>query len=170
MKKFILTLCILLTNVSVSLAVPVIPSVCFTPGGQCTERIVSAIASAKKSVWVQAYSFTSTPIVKALIDAHQRKLDVRVVLDVSNQTAQYTAATFLMNAGVPVLIDKNHAIAHNKIMIIDGKSVFTGSFNFTQAAQERNAENSLLVRGSVVADYIKNFTVHESHAVKYERK
>jgi len=49
------------------------------------------------------------------------------------------------------MIDANHAIAHNKVMIIDGETVLTGSFNFTKAAQEKNAENLLIIRDAALA-------------------
>jgi Putative peptidoglycan binding domain/PLD-like domain len=32
-----------------------------------------------------------------------------------------------------------------KIIIIDGETVIAGSFNFTKAAQEKNAENLLII-------------------------
>ena len=59
----------------------------------------------------------------------------------ANAAEKYSSADFLANQGVPVVIDANHAIAHNKVMVIDGETVLTGSFNFTKAAQEKNAEN-----------------------------
>jgi phosphatidylserine/phosphatidylglycerophosphate/cardiolipin synthase-like enzyme len=74
---------------------------------------------------------------------------VQAVLDESNNTAKYSAATFLLHAGIPTFIDAKHAIAHNKIIIIDGRTVITGSFNFTKAAEERNAENLLILRDAL---------------------
>src|SRR4029453_2611900 len=106
------------------------------------------LASAQKHVLVQAYAFTSAPIAKALLDAHKRGVDVQVLLDKSNVTAQYSSTTFLTNAAIPVSIDSQHAIAHNKIMIIDDATVITGSFNFTKAAEHANAENLLLLKDS----------------------
>jgi phosphatidylserine/phosphatidylglycerophosphate/cardiolipin synthase-like enzyme len=90
---------------------------------------------------VQAYSFTSAPIAKALLNAHKRGVKVEVILDRSQKTQKYSSATFLYNVGIPVKIDAQHTIAHNKVMIIDGETVITGSFNFTKPADENNAEN-----------------------------
>jgi len=128
-------------------------AVCFTPGGDCTDLIVDQIATAQQQVLVQAYSFTSPEIVKALADAKRRGVDVRVILDKSNtckdggecEKKGAIAAETLADVGVPVMIDHIHGIAHNKVMIIDGMRVITGSFNFTRAAQERNAENLLVI-------------------------
>jgi len=65
-------------------------------------------------------------------------------------------------------IDAKHAIAHNKVMIIDGEAVITGSFNFTKAAEESNAENLLVIRDKKLAErYIKNWQEHERHSEVY---
>jgi phosphatidylserine/phosphatidylglycerophosphate/cardiolipin synthase-like enzyme len=104
------------------------PTVCFTPGGNCTDLIVQAISGANAGILVQAYSFTSTPIAKALLDAHTRGVQVQVILDKSQRTEKYSSADFLANQGVPTMIDANDAISHNKVMVIDGNTVITGSF------------------------------------------
>ena len=83
---------------------------------------------------------------------------------------RYHVAQFLYNAGIPVYIDHKHAIAHNKIMLIDGRAVLTGSFNFTKAAEEKNAENLLILQDKpdLYAAYEKNFQTHLRHADKYQ--
>ena len=144
------------------------PTVCFTPGGNCTDLIVNAIGGAKTSLLVQAYSFTSTPIAKALLDAHKRGVQVQVILDKSQRSEKYSSADFLANQGVPTLIDANHAISHNTVMIIDGEIVISGSFNFTKAAQEKNAENVLIIRDPVLAaQYSQNWEAHRPHSQLY---
>ena len=120
---------------------------CFTPGENCTGTIVQTLGGAKRTILAQAYSFTSAPIAKALLDAHKRGVHVQVILDKSQRSDKYSSADFLANQGVPVVIDANHAIAHNKIIVIDGEVVITGSFNFTKAAQEKNAENVRRISG-----------------------
>jgi phosphatidylserine/phosphatidylglycerophosphate/cardiolipin synthase-like enzyme len=122
-------------------------------------------------VLVQAYSFTSAPIAKALMEAHKRGVKVQVILDKSQRTEKYTSATFLQNVGIPVYIDDKHAIAHNKVMVIDGRVVITGSFNFTKAAEENNAENLLVIDDAQIAEkYAKNWQEHLGHSVPYERQ
>ncbi len=121
-------------------------SVYFSPKGGCTEAVVNVLQGAKKLIRVQAYSFTSAPIAKALVDAHKRGVQVQVILDKSQRSEKYTSASFVSRAGIEVLIDDKHAIAHNKIMIVDDEVVITGSFNFTKAAEEKNAENLLIIR------------------------
>ena len=119
---------------------------CFTPGQDCTGLIVDQLDHATMRVLVQAYGMTSEPIMQALAQAKRRGVDVRVLLDKTNEQERYSAATFLINQGIAVLIDDKVAIAHNKVMVIDDAHVITGSFNFTKAAQERNAENVLVIR------------------------
>ena len=100
--------------------------------------------------------------------AQRRGVDVLVVLDDSQQTDKYSSATFLRNNAVPVLIDAEHAIAHNKVIVIDGATVITGSFNFSKAAEERNAENLLVIRDAVTAaKYLANFERHLQHSKPY---
>jgi phosphatidylserine/phosphatidylglycerophosphate/cardiolipin synthase-like enzyme len=126
-------------------------AVYFSPNGGCTETVVSALNQAKQTVLVQAYSFTSAPIAKALVDAHKRGVTVKVILDKSQKTEKYSDGDFLAHAEIPVLIDEAHAIAHNKVMVIDGQIVITGSFNFTKAAEEHNAENLLVLNSPELA-------------------
>ncbi|MGA3208054.1 MAG: phospholipase D family protein [Syntrophales bacterium] len=147
----------------------VITKVCFSPNGDCTESIVREINAAKSEILVQAYSFTSAPIAKALTDAFKRGVKVEAILDKSQRKEKYTAATFLANAGIPTYIDDKHAIAHNKIIIIDKETVITGSFNFTKAAEEKNAENVLVIKSKELAkEYMDNWYKHKEHSEKYE--
>lgn len=140
----------------------------FSPNGGCTEAIVNELNAARTSVDVQAYSFTSAPIAQAVANAHARGVKVRVILDKSQQTERYSSLTYLRNHSVPTWVDSKHAIAHNKIMIIDGRTLITGSFNFSKAAEERNAENLLVIRDNpeLIRQYQDNFTHHLSHAVQ----
>lgn len=137
----------------------------FSPRGGAQQAIVDAIDKAMETVYVQAYSFTSAPIAKALVDASRRGVKVEAILDKSQRKATYTGATFLKNEGIPVWIDGKHAIAHNKVMIVDGATVITGSFNFTKAAEEKNAENLLIIRDPGLARlYMENWERHRVHS------
>jgi phosphatidylserine/phosphatidylglycerophosphate/cardiolipin synthase-like enzyme len=137
----------------------------FSPHGGAEAAVVDALKSAKTSVYVQAYSFTNAAIAKALVDAHNRGVAVEVILDKSNRTERYSAATFLEHAGIATAIDAAHAIAHNKVMIIDGTTVITGSYNFTRQAERANAENLLIIKDADLASkYMANWRRHRTHA------
>jgi phosphatidylserine/phosphatidylglycerophosphate/cardiolipin synthase-like enzyme len=160
----------LLTGCGPTASIPQGVQVYFSPRGGATEAVVNALGSATNSVLVQAYSFTSAPIARALVEAQRRGMKVQVILDKSQRTEKYSEADFLTHQGVPTFIDAEHAIAHNKIIIIDGYLVLTGSFNFTRAAEENNAENLLLINDPVLArEYIDNWHTHERHAEPFER-
>lgn len=127
-------------------------TVCFTPGGTCTKLIVESINSAKHEILVQAYSFTSPEIAEALIRAHRRGLKVICIFDKSQD--KKIMILKIISSGIPTFIDHPQGIAHNKVMIIDDSLVLTGSFNFTKAAQFRNVENSIHLRGEkLVREY-----------------
>jgi phosphatidylserine/phosphatidylglycerophosphate/cardiolipin synthase-like enzyme len=141
----------------------------FSPNGGCTDAIVRELEAATSTIRIQAYSFTSRPIAQALLAARQRGVMIEAILDDSNRTDKYSAATFLKNQGVTVLIDDQHAIAHNKIILIDDAVIITGSFNFSRAAEESNAENLLVIRDhpELMARYRANFAAHQAHSTPY---
>lgn len=141
----------------------------FSPKGGCTQAAVQEITNAKKSVYIQAYSFTSPEIIRAVIDDFNRGIDVRVILDKSNLAERYSGVSELAEAKVPVWIDKKHAIAHNKIIILDHQTLIQGSFNFTRQAERENAENMLVIRGdqALTDKYSANFELHLAHSVQY---
>jgi phosphatidylserine/phosphatidylglycerophosphate/cardiolipin synthase-like enzyme len=143
-------------------------SIYFSPRGGCTQGIIDQIRQAKKEILVMAYSFTSVTIAEALLEAHKHGVKVEAVLDKSQRSEKYTSATFLANAGIPTWIDDSHAIAHNKVIIIDRETVITGSFNFTRAAEERNAENVMVVHSRELAKiFHENWLKHREHSDVY---
>jgi phosphatidylserine/phosphatidylglycerophosphate/cardiolipin synthase-like enzyme len=141
----------------------------FSPDGGCTDAIAKELNNAKSEILVQAYSFTSAPIAKALVNAKKRGVNITVVLDRSQRSAKYSSADFVANSGIPTFIDDRHAIAHNKIIIVDRNVLIAGSFNFTKAAEEKNAENLLIMKGNkqLVNAYIRNFNEHKGHSEAY---
>ena len=140
----------------------------FSPNHGATKAVVDALNSAKTTVRVQAYSFTSAPIAKALVEAHDRGVNVQVILDRKETGSKYSSADFVAHAGIVTFIDGMHAIAHNKVMIIDGVAVITGSFNFTTAAEQRNAENLLVIHDRpLAARYTENWHAHAAHSTRY---
>jgi phosphatidylserine/phosphatidylglycerophosphate/cardiolipin synthase-like enzyme len=143
----------------------------YSPNGGATEAIIREIGGARTEILIQAYSFTSAPIARALLHAHKRGVRVQAILDKSQRKQQYTSASFLANSGIPTYIDDAHAIAHNKVMIIDRATVITGSFNFTKAAEEKNAENLLVLKSrELAAPYIENWEKHRGHSEAYQAR
>ena len=165
MKLVLLSLLLALNTVAADV------QVFFSPNGGCTEAVVENLAKAKSTVLVQAYSFTSAPIAKALVDAEKRGVKVQVILDKSQRTEKYSSADFVQRAGIPTFIDAKHRIAHNKIMVIDSHTVLTGSFNFTKGAENENAENLLVIQDAdLVKKYTANWQAHLKHSEPYQGK
>jgi phosphatidylserine/phosphatidylglycerophosphate/cardiolipin synthase-like enzyme len=120
---------------------------------------------------VQTFSFTSKEIAQALIKAKQRGVDVRVISDAEQmRRMEHSKVLTVAAEGVPVFVDSQHDSAHNKVMVIDAGSanpvVISGSFNFTHAAQFKNAENLLIFRGNreLTAAYLENWLRHREHS------
>ena len=141
----------------------------FSPAGGCTNAIVNELNQAQRQILVQAYSFTSEPIAAACIEAHKRGVAVFAVLDRSQESEQYSAADLLVNSGITTVIDAQHAIAHNKVILIDGLTLITGSFNFTSNAEKSNAENLLIIRNrpDLYTAYENNLRHHFEHSKQY---
>ena len=137
----------------------------FSPKGGCTEAIIAELRLARREILVQAYSFSCKLIAQALIDAADRGVAVRILLDKSNEKESYSEIGDLKQYQIELLIDACHAIAHNKIMLIDGQTLLTGSFNFTRQAELENAENLLVLKGhrELFERYRQNFFVHHQH-------
>jgi phosphatidylserine/phosphatidylglycerophosphate/cardiolipin synthase-like enzyme len=132
-------------------------SICFTPAEQCEGRIIDAIDRARTSIRVQAYVLTSLPIIHALQRAAERGVEVLAILDKVNDR-KYSGATLLEAAGIPVWIDFEPTIAHNKIIVIDEHLVIGGSYNYTASAQKRNAENVTFSESREIArEFLRNW-------------
>ena len=108
--------------------------VAFSPNGRSLDLVLKSINSAKKSICMATYSFTSKPVSEAILVAKKRGVDVRVVSDEKANDRKYTAARFLANQGVNVRLNGNYAIMHNKFIVIDNQTVETGSFNYSAEA------------------------------------
>lgn len=133
--------------------------VCFSPAHNCTKDIVQEIDAAKNFILVEAYTFTSKPIAKALVRAHKNGIVVKLIVDKDQYEQNPYQLLFLKRQGISLWIDKKiEGIMHNKIIIIDDKKLITGSFNFTKAAEKYNAENVLIIEdGNLVQIYHNNW-------------
>ena len=146
----------------------------FSPWDDVEGQVITLLGEAKREVLVQAYSLTSRGIAAALVAAHRRGVSVRVLAD-REQTVSGESSRIpeLAAAGIDVRIEVRYAAAHNKVMVIDGDSpesvVLTGSYNWTWSAQNRNAENLLIIRRnkSLAKSYAANWRRHAAEAVPY---
>ena len=131
----------------------------FSPSPEAIELVERTIENANHSIDVAAYSFSSSKIADALLDAHKRGVEVRILLDKGQGKRHYAALEEVNEAGIPIRINHHYAIMHNKYIIIDGKTVETGSFNYTANAEHHNAENVIVIKNDtkLAKQYIENW-------------
>ncbi|MGB9429046.1 MAG: phospholipase D family protein [Gammaproteobacteria bacterium] len=144
----------------------------FSPDGGGQALILQVLAAARHSILVQAYSFSDRRILAALGAAKARGVDVRVILDKTDaESYQHhkPVAAMIAAQGIQVWIDDSVRIAHNKVMIIDGTDLITGSYNFTYSAAHANAENLLYLRNAaaLVQAYIADWNWRQSCSRAY---
>ncbi len=142
----------------------------FSPQGGSEAAVIEQIDGATHTVDLQAYSFTSRGIGSALVHAAARGVKVRVVLDSKVAKEERREPDYLAAHGIDIWLDAQHPIAHNKVCLIDGAVLITGSFNFTEQAERSNAENLLVIHDhpKLVAAYEENFEEHLKHSYRYE--
>jgi len=122
----------------------------FSPSGDALALVIQAIDQAHSSIHMAAYLLTSSDVARALVQAKKRGVRVQVLLDWKgnlDEDARYArhAIGILRNGDIAVRSIDAYAIFHDKYMVIDRRTVQTGSFNYTYAAAHRNAENVLVV-------------------------
>ncbi|MGF6960762.1 phospholipase D family protein [Paraburkholderia youngii] len=127
------------------------PEVGFSPEGSAAALVDRAIDSAQRSIRVSAYSFTSPDVVRHLLQAKRRGVEVAVVVDEKSNVNEdrsgkaHAALNLLVNARIPVRTVGVYPSHHDKVLVVDGSTVETGSFNYSQAAASRNSENALVL-------------------------
>lgn len=135
----------------------------FSPKGGCQDAVLAHIKSAKK-IRVQAYTLTAKPVIDALVEAGGRGADVAVILDSLEAKMPVSPVPAFRTGKIAVFIDALHALAHNKVMVFDDQVVLTGSYNFTNAAEEKNAENCIFIDDkATAAAYTANWEAHRLH-------
>ena len=130
----------------------VVEYVCFSRVEQCDSMLINLISQARKSIYVAMYSFTRDGLAGALVDAKNRGVEVKVIMEEENAYVQGSDYRMLKEAGVDVRLDGNPALMHHKFMIVDGELVVTGSYNWSTAAEDRNDENFVVIRDKAVVD------------------
>ncbi|MHA1558904.1 MAG: phospholipase D-like domain-containing protein [Alphaproteobacteria bacterium] len=148
---------------------PAVWEVCFPPKQPCLPMIINAIRKARHSIRVQGYTLTSDSIVKEFLNAHNQGIKIFVLLDKTQCSAHNDKVQTLYEKKVAIKIDYKPAIAHNKVMIIDNHTILTGSYNWTNGAEQKNAENLLRVNSvELTKEYINNFEERWASAINFQ--
>ena len=181
MKAAALLLIGAFASMGTALAAPVhdvtTAEVFFSPGDSGQAALCRHIDDAKGRVRTSIFLFSKNPIADALIRAHRRGVDVAVILDGSHlahpKNAEPGAAQGpspvlrkFQAAGVPVYVDTTHKTMHNKFTVVDERHVLTGSYNYNNAAEKRNAENLLVLDSpSLARQYEADWETHRAHCI-----
>ncbi len=122
-------------------------------------KIINYINNAKKEILVVAYTLSSKKIINALNNIYKKGVKVKILLDGKNIKNKLYVLNKIMNLNIPIKINFNYNIMHNKFLVIDGKSVETGSYNYTFSANSLNAENIIYLNGmpNIANKYKKEF-------------
>ncbi len=120
----------------------------FSPDGGAEAAILRELDKDCQSVTVALYFFTRRELAEALVKAKMRGASVEVLLDKSQENRKDSLVDLLLASDIPVYIDTEHRIMHNKFAIIGKSTVITGSQNWTYSAEKKNAENTLVIRNN----------------------
>jgi phosphatidylserine/phosphatidylglycerophosphate/cardiolipin synthase-like enzyme len=142
----------------------------FSPQGGCTNAVVDEIASARRTVEVESRTLTSARIADALAAAARRGVHVTVLLDAAQASEHREQVRYLVGERIPVMLDARHGLADNRLILIDNHTLLTGSFDFSDIAEQGNAANLLILRDQpqIQSLYEDNFRSHLAHAQPYD--
>jgi phosphatidylserine/phosphatidylglycerophosphate/cardiolipin synthase-like enzyme len=124
----------------------------FSPDDGVTAHLLEMLAGAKKSIYFLAYSFTADDLAQTILDRAAAGVEVGGVMDESQvRSNQGTEYYKFRDAGLDVVMDGNPGLMHHKVIIVDGKTVAFGSYNFSASAEDSNDENLLIVHDAGLA-------------------
>ena len=136
-------------------------SVYFSPQDRViTNHIIALVNNSQKYVYIPAFLITHEGLSQALINAHKRGVDVKLIVDATNSSSGRSAVRFLRNAGVPVKVENYAGKMHSKSIIIDDKYIVTGSMNFSNSGEKKNDENTLIIEDNRLALFYKDFFLY----------
>lgn len=130
----------------------------FSPGDACLNAIVNQISSARKMLDICVFTISDDRISDAIVACHRNRVQVRIITD--NEKLQDLGSDIerFAKAGIVVRIDRTEAHMHHKFALVDGKTVLTGSYNWTRSAAIYNHENVLVTSEMpVIAAYAREF-------------
>lgn len=124
----------------------------FPPGKRAHRPIINLYKNAQKSIHLAIYTLTKNDITRALINAHKRGVEIKVIMDDEKALDIHSDDEKLEEAGIGVVKDGPLSLMHNKFAIIDGIIVYTGSYNHTRSGTEYNDENYIIIKDKEVAE------------------
>ncbi|MGI1679692.1 MAG: nuclease [Cellvibrionaceae bacterium] len=127
----------------------------FSPGDECRSKLIELCRQAKSTIDVCVYTIADNQLTEAIISAHQRGVQVRVITDNAKSEDLGSDIDYMIEKKVPLVMDVSKYHMHHKFAIFDNEFLANGSFNWTRSATTSNEENIMVVNDSRL---IKNFT------------
>ena len=129
----------------------------FTPSLDCENQIINLINNSENSIDVAVYAINNNAIVSALKKAHKKGVKIRILTDRVQATQKNSKVKELEDAKIPLIRHRKYKVQHDKFAIFDGKKAVTGSYNWTNSASRKNAENCFFFSNKSVEKYVDRF-------------
>ncbi len=130
----------------------------FSPGEDCLNSIVRELEKARRTIDICVFTITDNRISRAIRDAHDRRLTVRIITDNDKSLDRGSDIEQLERAGIAVRVDRTQHHMHHKFAIFDNRRLLTGSYNWTRSAAEFNEENMVVsMDPRLVSQFCKEF-------------
>lgn len=140
----------------------------FSPRGTCATLTENALNAATATIDIAAYEFTQMRLINATLRAQTRGVQVRIILDRAQERSPAPGPDAARRAGLAIRTDAAEKLHHNKYVIIDGQTVITGSYNWSDNAEQWNAENLVQINDSATAAaFAADFAKHWAHSRPY---
>jgi len=127
--------------------------------GVIESELIKALDEAEKSIYIAMYSFTNDGLAAAVIQAYDRGVKVQILLD-DSQDSDKGKRQFpkLIDAGIAVRVEHVTGLLHHKFAVIDERLMITGSYNWSDNADDNNFENVVFISCKEIAEvYVKEF-------------
>ena len=126
--------------------------------GVIESEIIKALDEAEKSIYIAMYSFTDDQLADAVIRAHDREVKVRVILEDSRKNERGGEYDRLHDSGIAIKLATKGSLFHHKFVVIDDSLTITGSYNWSDKADDDNFENVVFISCKEIAGvYVKEF-------------
>lgn len=121
------------------------PSAYFSPGDSCKNKLLDLMTTARLSLDICVFTISDNQLAEAIVKAHKRGVDVRVITDNDKSEDMGSDVQWLIDQGVSLCMDNSPYHMHHKFMIVDQQILANGSFNWTRSATQKNEENILVI-------------------------
>ena len=137
-------------------------SVFFSPQDKAVKNgILPLIRNAKNYIYIPAFVITEKRITEELLNAKKRGVDIKIIADALNTSTKHSKHKELRAAGIPVKAENYAGKMHAKTMIIDDEYLVIGSMNFSNSGENRNDENTIILKNTGAAKFYKNFFLYQ---------